>query len=144
MTHGNRTHRIMSLPIIGTAPAAPPRIVAALCLVASGYLHAQLYLRGYRAIPGIGPAFLLQASGSFAVGVLLLAAAPAILRLAAAGLAGGALVGFALSRTVGIFGFVEHGLNPAPQALLSILTETATLFLLAVPARSDADGAVAA
>lgn len=141
MTHGV-SHRILSLPIIGTAPATAPRIVAALCLAISGYLHAQLYLRGYRAIPGIGPAFLLQASGSFAVGILLLAAAPAILRLAAAGLAGGALVGFALSRTVGIFGFVEHGLNPAPQALLSILTEIATLCLLTVPARSGANGTV--
>jgi hypothetical protein len=139
MNHGV-SHRILSLPIIGTAPATAPRIVAALCLATSGYLHAQLYLRGYRAIRGIGPAFLLQASGSFAVGILLLAAAPAILRLAAAGLAGGALVGFALSRTVGIFGFVEHGLNPAPQALLSILTEIATLCLLTIPARSDANG----
>jgi hypothetical protein len=139
MTH--MAHRVRSLPIIGTAPATVPRVVAALCLAASGSLHAQLYLRGYRVIPGVGPAFLLQASGSFAVGVLLLVAAPAILRLAAAGLAGGALVGFALSRTVGIFGFVEHGLNPAPQALLSILTETAALCLLMIPARNDVNGA---
>jgi hypothetical protein len=138
MTHV--AHRILSLPIIGTAPATAPRVVAALCLAASGYLHAELYLRGYRVIPGVGVAFLLQASGSIAVGVLLIAAAPAILRLAAAGLAGGALVGFALSRTVGIFGFVEHGLNPAPQALLSILTETATLCLLTIPAASRGPG----
>ncbi|MFJ1656242.1 hypothetical protein ACIOC2_33700, partial [Streptomyces sp. NPDC088337] len=29
-------------------------------------------------------------------------------------------------------GFTEHGLQPAPQALLSILAETGTLLLLAI------------
>jgi hypothetical protein len=46
--------------------------------------------------------------------------------------AGAALVGFALSRTVGCFGFIEGGFQPAPQARLSVLTEVAILALLAV------------
>jgi hypothetical protein len=117
------------------------RVAAALSLAASGYLHAELYVHGYRAIPWIGPMFLVQAAGSLAVGVLLLAAGPPVsrpaagppvLRLLAAGLAGGALGGFALSRTVGVLGFVEHGLDPAPQALLSLLTELAVLTLLGI------------
>jgi hypothetical protein len=112
---------------------APLRIGAAACLAVSGYLHAELYLHGYRTIAGVGPAFLLQASGSLAVAVLLLFSGPLILRLGAAALAAGALGGFALSRTVGVFGFVEHGLQPAPQALISVLVEVAALLLLAVP-----------
>ena len=109
------------------------RVGAAGCLAASGAVHAELYLHGYRTIPGIGPAFLLQASGAFAVTFLLLVTPTAIPRLAAAALAFGALGGFAASRTVGIFGFVERGLQPAPQALISMFTEIAVLGLLAAP-----------
>lgn len=109
------------------------RYAAAVLLAASGYIHADLYLHGYRAIPLVGPAFLIQASGSFAIAFLLLLGNVVLLRLAAAGLAAGALVGFALSRTVGIGTFVERGLDPAPQALISILTEIGVLVLLAIP-----------
>lgn len=109
------------------------RIGAAGCLAASGMLHAQLYLHGYRTIPGIGPAFLLQASGSLAVALLLTLNSTIVLRLAAAALAAGALLGFIASRTIGVVGFVEYGLQPAPQALISLLVETAALALLAVP-----------
>ena len=116
-----------------TLPAPVLRIGTAACLAASGYVHAELYVHGYRTIPGIGPAFLLQASGSIAVALLLLIGAPLILRLAAAALTAGALGGFVLSRTVGVFGFVERGLQPAPQALISLLVEIATLGLLAIP-----------
>lgn len=109
------------------------RYAAAVLLAASGYIHADLYLHGYRAIPLVGPAFLIQASGSFAIAFLLLLGNVVLLRLAAAGLAAGALVGFALSRTVGIGTFVERGLDPAPQALISILAEIGVLVLLAIP-----------
>jgi hypothetical protein len=114
-------------------PAVVIRVGAAVCLGTSGYLHAQLYVHGYRVIPVVGPAFLLQASGSVAVALLLLVSGPGILRLGAAALAAGALAGFALSRTVGVFGFVERGFDPAPQAVLSLLAEVAVLLLLAVP-----------
>jgi hypothetical protein len=108
------------------------RVGAASCLAASGVIHTQLYLTGYRSIPGIGSAFLLQASGSFAVALLLLLSSAAVLRLGAAALAAGALVGFIASRTIGVLGFVEYGLFPAPQALISVLVETTALALLAV------------
>jgi hypothetical protein len=36
------------------------RIATAVCLALSGFLHAQLYVGGYRVIPVIGPAFLAQ------------------------------------------------------------------------------------
>jgi hypothetical protein len=115
---------------LNATPSTPARIAGALCLVGSGFVHAQLYVHGYRAIPVIGPTFLLQGAGGCAVGLLLLFAAPAVLRLAAVGLSGGALVGFALSRTVGVFGFVERGFDPQPQALLSLLAELVVLVVL--------------
>ncbi|HEX8935218.1 MAG TPA: hypothetical protein VF788_13725 [Pseudonocardiaceae bacterium] len=116
-------------------PPLLARVGAASCLAASGLIHAQLYLNGYRTIPGIGPAFLLQASGSLAVALLLVLSSAALLRLAAAALAAGALMGFIASRTIGVLGFVEYGLQPAPQALISVLVEIAALGLLAVSLR---------
>ncbi|MFD8396705.1 hypothetical protein ACFV2N_48130, partial [Streptomyces sp. NPDC059680] len=81
----------------------------------------------------IGPLFLLQASASFALAALLLIGTPPpLLRAAEAGVALGALGGFTASRTVGVFGFTERGLQPAPQAVLSLLAETGTLLLLAI------------
>ena len=114
-------------------PAAYTRIGAGACLIVSGYLHAQLYVDGYRYVPKVGLMFLLQASGALAVGLLLLITASPPLRVAGAGLAAGALGGFVLSRTVGVFGFTELGWEPAPQALLSVLTEVAVIVLLSVP-----------
>ena len=103
-------------------------------MAASGYIHLDLYLNnGYRHLPKLGTAFLIQEAGSFAVALLLILSGSVVLRLLAAGLEAGALLGFALSRTVGVFGFTEHGLNPAPQALLSIVVEIAALVVLAVP-----------
>ena len=112
-------------------PQLLARVGAAGCLAASGVIHAQLYLTGYLSIPGIGSAFLLQASGSFAVALLLLLSSAAVLRLAAAALAAGAMMGFIASRTVGVLGFVEYGLLPAPK-LISVLVEATALGLLAV------------
>ncbi|MFK0018982.1 hypothetical protein [Streptomyces sp. NPDC090798] len=109
------------------------RTASAATLAAGGYIHAQLYVDEYRFIHIIGPLFLLQASASFALATLLLMGTPPLLlRAAAAGVTLGALAGFAASRTVGVFGFTEHGLQPAPQAVLSLLAETGTLLLLSI------------
>ena len=114
------------------------RGLSAATLAVSGYIHAQLYVDGYRFIHVVGVMFLLQAAASFALAVLLLAGtvlrSPALLDLAAAGTAAGALAGFVASRTIGVFGFTEHGFQPAPKALISVLVEVATLGLLAVVA----------
>jgi hypothetical protein len=108
------------------------RLAVVATVTESGYLHAKLYVNGYRFIPHIGTMFLLQAAVSFAVATLLLFGGPLILRLAAAGTALGALGGFVLSRTVGFWGFTERGFQPHPDALLSLLSELATVGLLAV------------
>lgn len=111
------------------------RIAVALCLAGTGWVHTELYLGGYRQIAYVGPAFLVLASGSFAVAVLLPMSGSPVLRLLAAGLALGALFGFVMSRTVGIFGFVERGLQPAPQAVLSLLFEIIAVVLVVLPWR---------
>jgi len=114
------------------------RGLSAATLATSGYIHAELYVDGYRFIHVVGVLFLLQAAASFALSALLLAGTvlrpPALVDLAAAGTAAGALAGFVASRTVGVFGFIEHGFQPAPKALISVLVEVATLGLLAVVA----------
>ncbi|GGN34861.1 hypothetical protein [Streptomyces fuscichromogenes] len=112
------------------APAL--RWATAATLAVGGYVHARLYLDGYRFIHVIGPLFLLQAAASFALAALLsIGTPPLALRAAVAGTALGALGGFAASRTVGVFGFTERGLRPEPQAVLTLLAETCTLLFLA-------------
>ncbi|MEU6967311.1 DUF6529 family protein [Kitasatospora aureofaciens] len=111
-------------------PALAPRLVLAATLAASGYIHAQLYINGYRFVHIIGSLFLLQASTAFAVAALLLLAAPPPLRIAATTIAICTLAAFVASRTTGLFGFSEDGLQPAPQALLSLIAETLTLLIL--------------
>ena len=108
------------------------RLAVAATVTESGYLHAKLYVNGYRFIPHIGVMFLLQSSVSFAVAALLLLGAPPVMQLAAGGTALGALSGFTLSRTTGLWGFSERGFQPHPDALLSVLSELATLALLAI------------
>lgn len=107
------------------------RVATATTTAVSGYIHAQLYVSGYRFIHVVGVLFLLQASASFALAALLLVGGPLLLWLAAAGAAAGALGGFAASRTIGVFGFTERGWEPAPQSLISVLVEVGTLALVA-------------
>jgi hypothetical protein len=107
------------------------RIGIAVAVAVSGISHAYLYIHGYRHIPTIGTAFLVQASVSLALAALILLGGPAWLRWAAAMLAGGSLVAFALSRTAGLFGFSEQGWQPSPHAAISVATELLTVGLWA-------------
>src|SRR6266487_2811366 len=92
------------------------RMVGAGLLIATGAIHLDLYLTGYRAIPTIGWLFLLQVIAAFGLGLAVLAipprlaAAPPATRLAAAAGAGFALAtlgGYLLSVWIGLFGFKE-------------------------------------
>jgi hypothetical protein len=106
------------------------RIALSASLAISGVVHAYLYVDGYRDIPTVGPAFLVQGSAFCALAVLILAGGPAWLRLAAAIGAAGSLIAFALSRTVGLFGFTETGWQPTPYAMISVVTEVVTVLLV--------------
>jgi hypothetical protein len=110
------------------------RIAIGASLGASGVIHAYLYIHGYRDIPAVGPAFLLQGSVFCALALLILAGGPAWLQLCAAIGAAGSLVAFALSRTIGLFGFIETGWQPAPYAVITVAVEVLTLVLVATAA----------
>src|SRR6202161_4975768 len=84
------------------------RIGIAAGMAVSGLSHAYLYIHGYQHIPTIGTAFVVQASVSFALALLILIGGPSWLLWAAAALAGGAVGAFVLSRTLGLFGFSEQ------------------------------------
>ena len=102
------------------------RVVIAAGLVIGGASHAYLYLHGYGQVPTIGPAFLIQASVSFAAALLILAGGPDWLIWGAGALALGSLGAFAMSRTIGLAGFIERGWQPAPHALVSVVAEAVT------------------
>ncbi|HWF29066.1 MAG TPA: hypothetical protein VG327_11920 [Mycobacterium sp.] len=107
------------------------RIGLALSLAASATSHAYLYVHGYHYIPTIGTAFLIQASVSFALALLIIIGGPRWLQWVAAAVAGGSLVAFALSRTIGLFGFSERGWDPSPHAVISVAAEVLTVLLWA-------------
>ena len=121
-----------------TVIAVAIRLAISASLAVSGVIHAYLYVNGYRDIPTIGPAFLGQA-----IVFCVLAAADPRRRtgLAAVGRGCGfpsrALVAFALSRTVGLFGFAERGWNPSPQAAVSVIAEVLTVVFVAASVLSS-------
>ena len=108
------------------------RLAMAAALAVTGISHAYLYVHGYQHIPTIGTAFVVQASVSFALAVLILIGGPSWLQWAAAAVSGGALGAFVLSRTVGLFGFSEQGWQPSPHAAISVAAELVVVGLWAV------------
>ena len=108
------------------------RWVIAVAMLVSGLLHGYLYAHRYREIPVIGAGFLVQASAFCAVAVLLAVGGPRWFWWVSAVLSAGALVAFGLSRTVGLFGFVERGFEPVPYALLSVVTEAVVVLMVGV------------
>jgi len=80
-------------------------IVGAALLVASGAIHLDLYLTGYRTIPTIGPLFLLQVIAAFALAVAIPVTGSWVAAAAGAGFAISTLGGYLLSLWVGLFGF---------------------------------------
>ncbi len=107
------------------------RLGLAAALALSAASHAYLYIHGYQHIPMIGTAFLIQASVSFSLAALIVAGGPWWLEWAAAAMAGGSLVAFVVSRTIGLFGFSERGWDPAPHAALTVIAEVLCVLLWA-------------
>ena len=101
-------------------------------LVATGAIHLDLYLTGYRSIPTIGWLFLLQVIAAFGLGVAVLATGGWLAAAAGAGFALATLGGYLLSLWIGLFGFKDY-LN-APFAQLSVWVELAAIVALAAVA----------
>jgi predicted lipoprotein with Yx(FWY)xxD motif len=83
------------------------RVAGAGLLAATGAIHLDLYLTGYRSIPTIGWMFLLQVITAFGLAVAVLATGSRLLAAAGAGFALATLGGYLLSIWVGLFGFKE-------------------------------------
>jgi len=103
-------------PKAHSEPAAQPshqfrllglRVAGAALLAATGAIHLDLYLTGYRSIPTIGWLFLLQVITALGLAVAVLATASRLLAAAGAGFALATLGGYLLSIWVGLFGFNE-------------------------------------
>jgi predicted lipoprotein with Yx(FWY)xxD motif len=90
---------------------APARLALRLAggglLVATGAIHLDLYLTGYRSIPTIGWLFLLQVIAAFGLGVAVLATGRWLAAAAGAGFALATMGGYLLSLWIGLFGFKE-------------------------------------
>ena len=82
-------------------------IAGAALLVASGAIHLDLYLTGYRTIPTIGPLFLFQVIAAFALAVAIPLTGSWLAAAAGAGFAVSVLGGYLLSLRFGLFGFTE-------------------------------------
>jgi predicted lipoprotein with Yx(FWY)xxD motif len=88
-------------------PRLALRLAGAALLGATGAIHLDLYLTGYRSIPTIGGLFLLQLSAVFAAAAAVLATGSRIVAAAGAGLALATLGGYLQAVWVGLFGFKE-------------------------------------
>ena len=76
-------------------------------LIATGAIHLDLYLTGYRSIPTIGWLFLLQIIAAFGLGAAVLLFGGWRTAAAGAGFALATLGGYLLTLWIGLFGFTE-------------------------------------
>jgi predicted lipoprotein with Yx(FWY)xxD motif len=118
------------------------RVLGAGLLVATGAVHLDLYLTGYRTIPTIGWLFLLQLITAFALGLGLLASHNRLLAAAGAVFALATLGGYLLSLRVGLFGFREVRTTAGIAAgVIEVVTFAAlAAFVLGPPAPLPAVG----
>ena len=106
------------------------RVALGVTLAVSGAAHVYLWEHGYRYIPTVGLAFLLQGGGFVVLALLILLGAPRWLHVVAGLGALASLIAFALSRTVGLLGFVEHGWEP-PYGPVTVIAELLTVLFVA-------------
>jgi predicted lipoprotein with Yx(FWY)xxD motif len=122
----------------GQRPAPRARVRLALrlagggLLIATGAIHLDLYLTGYRSIPTIGWLFLFQVIAAFVLGVAVLASAARFAAAAGAAFSLATLGGYLLSLWVGLFGFKEVRTTAGIVAGVVEVAAFATLAGLAV------------
>ncbi len=83
------------------------RVAGAALLAATGGIHLDLYLTGYRSVPVIGWLFLLQVIAAFGLALAVLVTGSRLAAAAGAGFALATLGGYLLSVWTGLFGFKE-------------------------------------
>ena len=111
------------------------RVAGAGLLAATGAIHLDLYLTGYRSIPVIGWLFLLQVITAFGLAVAVLATGSRLLAAAGAGFALATLGGYLLSIWIGLFGFTEIRTTAGIAAgIIEVAAFAALAVLAAAPA----------
>jgi plastocyanin len=108
------------------------RLAGAALLTATGAIHLDLYLTGYRHIPTIGWLFLLQVIAAFALAAAVLAIRSPLVAAAGAGFAASTLAGYLLSIWIGLFGFTEVRTTAGIVAGVIEVAAFAVLALLAL------------
>jgi predicted lipoprotein with Yx(FWY)xxD motif len=83
------------------------RAIGSGLLLATGAIHLDLYLTGYRTIPTIGWLFLLQLITAFGLGAVVLVSSSRLIAAAGGGFAIATLGGYLLSLRISLFGFRE-------------------------------------
>jgi len=97
----------MRPPGLGRPQRLGLRVAGAGLLAATGGIHLDLYLTGYRSIPTIGWLFLLQVIAAFGLAAAVLVSGSRLADAAGAGFALSTLGGYFLSVWIGLFGFKE-------------------------------------
>jgi predicted lipoprotein with Yx(FWY)xxD motif len=113
------------------------RVVGAGLLAATGAIHLDLYLTGFRNIPTIGGLFLLQVIAAFGLALLVLVRGGRVIAALGAGFAVATLGGYLLSIWFGLFGFREVRTT---AGIVAGLIEVATFAVLAPLALAPATG----
>jgi predicted lipoprotein with Yx(FWY)xxD motif len=108
-------------------------LAGAALLVASGAIHLDLYVTGYRTIPTIGWLFLLQVIAAFVLAAAIALTASPLAAAAGAGFAISTLGGYLLSLWVGLFGFTEVRTTAGIVAGIIDVAAFATLAIAAAP-----------
>ena len=109
------------------------RIPAAVFVLVGGVVHLQLWRGGYKGIPYIGGLFLANAGASMIIAAALVTRKDRWVTFAGLLVAVGSLVGLALSRTVGLLGFMESAWTPeAVRTVASEVGAISALVLIAV------------
>ena len=111
------------------------RLAGAGLLAATGAIHLDLYLTGYRSIPTIGWLFLLQVIAAFVLAAAVLVSGSRLAAAAGAGFALSTLGGYLLSVWIGLFGFKEIRTT---AGIVAGVIEVAAFAALAVLALSPA------
>jgi small basic protein len=88
------------------------RVVAAVAVLVSAFVHLRLWLDGVKDEHVVGPAFLVNVVAGVAIAVLLLAWRSWEPPFLAAGFGAATIVAFVISATVGLFGVHEQWTGP--------------------------------
>jgi predicted lipoprotein with Yx(FWY)xxD motif len=122
-----------------SAPRARVRLALRLAggglLIATGAIHLDLYLTGYRSIPTIGWLFLFQVIAAFVLGAAVLASVARLAAAAGAVFSLATLGGYLLSLWIGLFGFKEvHTTAGIAAGVIEVAAFAALAGLAAMPA----------